>query len=103
MFAYLSSVCGFIFPFGQFIAPLVIWKIKKEEMPMVAEAAKETLNFQITLLLYSLVAVVLMLVGIGFILAVVPYIAGTILTIIAAIKAGNGELYCFPFTLRLVK
>src|SRR4051794_35065816 len=50
MLSHLTALCGYlIVPFGNIIAPLVIWLIKKDTMPLVDDQAKESLNFQITL------------------------------------------------------
>src|SRR3954470_12259895 len=35
MLAHLSGLAGFIIPFGSVIGPLVVWMIKKEEIPFV--------------------------------------------------------------------
>ena len=47
LFCHIGALAGFIFPFGNIIAPLVIWLIKKEEYPLVDDQGKESVNFQI--------------------------------------------------------
>lgn len=101
-FAHLSALAGLVFPFGNIIGPLIIWQIKKEQMAFVADQAKEALNFQITVTIALLVSFVLFIVVIGLLLAPIIGIAALVLTIIAAVKANNGEQYRYPFTLRLV-
>ena len=49
MLCHFSAFSGLIFPFGNFLAPLIIWLIKKEEMPFVEDQGKEVLNFQISM------------------------------------------------------
>jgi uncharacterized protein len=100
-------------PFGNIIGPLVVWLIKRGDSPSVDAHGKEALNFQISLTLYLIVAaaitVALMIVLIGFLLLpllvaaaiVVPFL-DLIFVIIASIKAGNGEVYRYPFTLRFI-
>ncbi len=94
---------------GCFIGPLVIWLVKKDTMPFVADQAKEALNFNITVAIALVVLVLLsvMTLGIGLIIAiplwVVIGIAWLVLTIIAAIKANEGVPYRYPFALRLIK
>src|SRR5882762_7660874 len=68
LFAHLSALIGYIIPFGSIIGPLIIWQIKKNEMPFVDDQGKEALNFQITVALAVLGCFVLMLVLIGFLL-----------------------------------
>jgi uncharacterized Tic20 family protein len=103
MFAHLSALIGFIIPFGNVIGPLVIWQMKKAEMPFVDDQGKEALNFQITALIAIVVCFVLMFVLIGMLLLPIVGLAVLILTIIGGIKANNGEAYRYPFALRLIK
>jgi uncharacterized protein len=102
MLGHLSALSGIIIPFGNIVAPLVIWQIKKADMPFAAEQAKEALNFNITLTIAGIIAAVLMIVLIGFVLLPIIGIAWLVLTILAGINASKGENYRYPFTLRLV-
>ncbi|MFV9672552.1 MAG: DUF4870 domain-containing protein [Acidimicrobiia bacterium] len=85
-----------------FIAPLVIWLMKRDEDPFVGYHAREALNFQISLIIYVIGSIILMLVLIGFILIFVVPIFALVVMIIAGIKAANGEFYRYPLTLRFV-
>lgn len=103
MGAHLSSFAGWLgIPFANIIAPLVIWMVKKDEMPFAAEHAKECLNFQITMTIGILICAVLMLVLIGIVGLIALAVIDVIFTIIAAIRAGEGQHYRYPFTLRFV-
>lgn len=108
LFAHLSALVGFVVPFGNVIGPLVIWLIKREQMPFVNDQGREALNFNITAGLVGLVLIALtvMSFGIGIFLTapigVVLAIAWLVLTIIAAIKANEGQAYRYPVCLRLV-
>ena len=55
-------------PFGHIIVPLVIWLIKKNAYPFVDEQGKESLNFQISMSIYGLVAGLLAFAIIGFLI-----------------------------------
>ncbi len=103
MVAHLISLVGFVIPFGNIIGPLVIWLMKKDTMPFVDDQGKEALNFNITIAIAAVVSGILTLVLIGFIMMIVVGIAWLVLTIIAAMKANAGEMYRYPFTLRLIK
>lgn len=103
MVAHLISLVGFIIPLGNIIGPLVIWLVKKDTMPFVEDQAKESLNFNITVAIAGIVCSLLILVVIGFVLLPLLAIAWIVLTIMAAMKANAGEMYRYPFTLRLVK
>lgn len=114
MFAHLSAllgaiVTGHMFAWGCFIGPLVIWLIKKDTLPFVNDQAKEALNFNITLAIVGLALLVLTIItfGLGLLLAVpigvIVGIGWLVFTIIAAIKANEGEAYRYPIALRLIK
>lgn len=103
MFAHLSGLAGFIVPFGNFIGPLIIWQIKKDDMPFVDDQGKEALNFQITVTLAVISCIILMFIVIGVLLLPLVGIAALVLTVIAAIKAHGGEAYRYPWCLRLLK
>ena len=103
MGCHLASFAGFLIPFGNIIGPLVVWLIKKEEFPPVADQGKEAVNFQITVALMGIVCAMLILVFIGLLLLPVLAIYWIVFTIIATMKANEGECYRYPFTLRLIK
>jgi uncharacterized Tic20 family protein len=103
MLSHLLALVGyFLVPFGNVIAPLIIYLMKKDESPFVADQSRESLNFQISVCIYALISGVLILILIGFLLLAVVVVAGAILTIIASVKAANGEAYRYPLTLRLI-
>lgn len=86
-----------------FLGPLIIWLIKKDESPFVNDQGKEALNFQISVALAAVVCFILMVVVIGFPLLVLLGVAALVLTIIAGIKANEGQAYRYPFAWRLLK
>lgn len=104
LFAHLSSFLGWVgLPFANIIAPLLIWQTKKEEMPFAAAQAKECLNFQISMTLYSIAALILCLIFIGILGLLAIVIIDVVYTIIAAIKANDGIAYRYPFTIRFIQ
>lgn len=68
MLCHLSALAGFIIPMGSIIGPLIVWLVKKDEMPLVAEHGRKSLNFQITMLIAYIVCFILMFAVIGVIL-----------------------------------
>ena len=102
LLAHLSALAGFVIPFGNLLGPLVIWQIKKNEMPFVDDQGKEALNFQITLTIEILVSALLCVILIGFLLLPIVGLYGLVMTIIGGVKANNGERYRYPLTLRLI-
>lgn len=103
MFCHLAALSGFIIPFGNIIGPLIIWLVKKDESSFVDEQGKESLNFQISVTIYCIVAAILVVVIIGIFLLIGIGILILVLVIVAAIKANNGESFEYPLTIRFVR
>lgn len=103
MLAHLSALAGFVVPFGNIIAPLVIWQIYKDRSMFVTEHAKESLNFQITMSIVYIIGIILVFVLIGIAILAIMGLVSLILFVIAAIKANNGEYYRYPLTIRFIK
>jgi uncharacterized Tic20 family protein len=101
---HLAALAGFFLPIvGNIVGPLVVWLIKKNEMPFVDRQGKEALNFQISVTIYLIASFILWLVIIGMLLTIGIAIAALVFTIIAAVKSSNGEDYRYPLTIRLIK
>ena len=109
MFGYLGMI-----PLGNIIAPLIVWLLKRGDSLGVDAHGKESLNFHISWTLYAIAASIvvgaLCLVVIGFLLLPflivglwVGWFVMFVLTIIAAVKASNGQLYRYPLTIRFLK
>jgi uncharacterized Tic20 family protein len=99
-FAILAHALGVV---TSFLGPLVIYYLKKDESKYVADHAKESLNFQITIFIGYVIAMFLKIVLIGFILPWLLSVINLVLIIVAAIKASENKLYRYPFNLRIVK
>ncbi|MBU2705352.1 DUF4870 domain-containing protein [Zooshikella marina] len=102
MACHLSAFTGILVPFGFILAPLIIWLVKKDTMPLVAKHGVESVNFQITFLLIYVVCTVLLFVLIGFVLLPIAMLVHAIFIIMASIKVSNGEDYRYPFAIRLI-
>src|SRR5688572_11607729 len=99
---HLSALSALFIPLGHLLGPLVIWLIKRGEMPMVDRHGKEALNFQITVTLASFLCGLLFVVGLGVILLFVLLAADAVLVIMAAVKTSRGEAFRYPLTWRLI-
>ncbi|MEI6858664.1 MAG: DUF4870 domain-containing protein [Shewanella sp.] len=100
---HVASFAGYIIPFGSILGPLIVWLMKRDEFPFVDECGRNCLNFKISIYIGVMISVVLMFVGIGFILIVLLAIADIVLTIIAAMKAGEGVSYKYPLSINFIK
>jgi uncharacterized Tic20 family protein len=95
--ALVASVVGLAF-----LGPLIVMLTKGNESAFVRRQAVESLNFQLSMLIYGVVSLVLWLILVGILLSIVVGIVWLVFTILGAIKASNGEDYRYPLTLRMV-
>ena len=103
MLTHLSALLVFTaIPFAHILGPLVVWLLKREEFPLVDDQGKESLNFQISMTIYGIVAAILVLLLIGIFLGIALMIAWLVLVIVASIKANGGERYRYPLTIRFI-
>jgi hypothetical protein len=86
-----------------FVAPLVIYLIKKDNSPYATAHAKESLNFQLTMLIAYFASFILMFILIGIPLLVLLSIANLVLVIIATIRASENKMYRYPFSIKFIK
>lgn len=118
MLCHLSALLVLVgIPFANILAPLLIWQIKKQDLPGIEHHGKEALNFQITATLIFLVlsagvftSLFLTMILIGFIMLPIVgllILAASILwivyTIVASVKANEGEKYRYPWTIRFIR
>jgi uncharacterized protein len=91
-----------------FVGPLVMWLIKREEHPFLDHHGKEALNFNLSMLLYAVVGVVISILTLGFgLIVAIPlgialFVTWVVAPIIGAVKASNGEGYRYPVTIRFI-
>lgn len=103
MICHLSAMLMYVTVIGGFVAPFVIWLLKRDEMPFLADQGKETLNFQITILLALACAGVLMLVLVGFPIFWGLLLFHFIVTLVAAVKVSEGVAFRYPFCWRVIR
>lgn len=56
---HLSTLSQYLIPFGNYLFPLLLWSSKKEKSAFIDYTGKQALNFQLSMLLYSLIALVI--------------------------------------------
>jgi uncharacterized Tic20 family protein len=110
---HLSGFAGWFFPFGNILAPLVLWSVKKNESTFIDEHGKAAVNFQLSIMLYVVLLAILFIpiaiftLGLGVIAILIGIIPAVLLkialVILASIKANNGEDYTYPFTINFIK
>ena len=100
---HLAALSTFVIGIGFIVGPLIPWLIKRDEMPFVDEAGKESLNFNISWFIWALVTLVLWLVLVGIALSIILGVAWLVLVVVAGVKASNGEQYRYPLTIRFIR
>lgn len=103
MAAHLSSILGVWACFLGALGPLVVLLAKGDRSPFVRSQAIEALNFNISVLLYSLVGWILLVVLIGIPILAALFVFWLVLTVVATVRVSHGEAYRYPLTLRLVR
>jgi uncharacterized protein len=100
VWAVLSHLSFFVLAI---IFPLIVFLTAGKDSPFVRRHSSEALNFHLSLLIYSLVSLVLVLVIIGIFLLIAVAIFGLVMTIIATVAAAQGRDYRYPLCIRMVR
>ena len=108
MFLHLSQLLGHTaVPVLGWVVPILIWQLKKNELPGLDPHGKNAANWILTEFIAAMICVVLAITVIGLIVAIplgiALYITGIIMPIIAGIKANGGEVWEYPLTIKFFK
>jgi uncharacterized Tic20 family protein len=111
MFCHLTGLAGLspLLPvIGGVVAPLAIWQLKADECPFVAEQGRRAVNFQLSMLLYVSIGIIVSFASIvgTFLVPVLFCVYGlinVIFVLIAAVKANRGQHYRYPISIRIFK
>jgi uncharacterized Tic20 family protein len=100
---HASALSGLFFHvLGFVLGPLIVWLIKRGDSAEIDANGKESLNFQISMLIYHAIAVVLCFVLIGIPILIALWILDVVFTIIASVKTSEGQFYRYPLTIRFL-
>ena len=112
MAAHLSALIAFV-GIPSLIGPLVVWLAKKDSDAYVTAHSVHALNFNISVLIYTIVGTIalgiigLATLGIGFLLAIPVVIIALIVWLVLVIQGGlaasRGEQFRYPMTIDFVK
>lgn len=111
LFLHLSQLAGYAVPFAGLVVPILMWQMKKDELPEIDAHGKMVANWMISAFIYSLAIGLFALVSVilfPLLLCVVPIgialaLASVAFPIIGALKANNGELWQYPMTIEFLK
>ena len=101
---HASALLGVFLHFpGHLLGPLIVWLAKRDDSPEIDAHGKESLNFQISMLIYNGIAVVFCLVLVGFAFLAVLWVLHALFVIVASIQASDGKFYRYPMTIRFIR
>lgn len=100
---HLSQLLDYVTGFGGLILPLILWACNKNSVSQMDEHGKAILNFQLSILIYSLISIPLILFfGLGILTLIAIAIIALVFPIINAINSSNGKEAYYPLSLRII-
>ena len=103
MLVHLSLLAGFVVPFAGLVLPIVLWQVKKTELPGIDIHGKIVVNWIISAIIYFFVSVLSILIIVGIPLLIALGIVGIVFPIIGGVKASNGEVWKYPLSIPFLK
>lgn len=103
MLCHLSAFAGFFFPFGAIIGPLICWLSRKDESQWVNQNGRNSLNFQLSMLLYMILTAPLCIIIVGIPILIFLILMKIICIIIASVKASKGEDFRYPIAIPFIQ
>lgn len=85
------------------ILPLVLYLMKKDQSPFVADQAKEALNFELNVFVILIVGIILMFIIIGIPIVLAALVGNVVLGIMAAMQANEGKVFRHRYIVRLIQ
>ncbi|HMH34097.1 MAG TPA: DUF4870 domain-containing protein [Puia sp.] len=114
MLCHISALASLFLPYGNILGPLIVWQIKKNELPEIDRHGKESLNFQITMSIIGIIFAIFLIgslgyaalfqspfvmvssgIGLSLIAGLIRFLSW-ILVAIAGIRAFNGGFFSYP-------
>jgi len=102
MVMHLSQFAGFVVPVAGLVLPIVMWATEKDRSREIDRHGRVILNWMISSLIYTVVAIILCFVVIGFPLLIGLVVASVVFTIIGAVKASAGVCWPYPMSIRFL-
>ena len=100
--AHWTALVAGLFGGLSFLGPLIVMLVKGNDSPWIRRQSVESLNFQISIMIYAIVSAILIIALVGLILLPIVGIFWLVFTIIGSVKASAGEDYRYPLTIRMV-
>lgn len=98
---HICQLLTFVTGFGGLIVPLILWLTQKDKVENIDEHGRAILNFQVSLIIYSIISIPLIFILVGFVMLGLIAILGIVFPIINAVNASNGREIYYPLSLPL--
>lgn len=102
MGCHLAGFAGFLVPMGSILGPLAVWMMKKQDHEFIDEQGKEAINFQLSMFILEIIAVLLCLIVIGIPMLIFLEVFKLVIMVVAVIRASDGLHHRYPLTMRIV-
>jgi uncharacterized Tic20 family protein len=99
LFLHLSQLAGFLVPLAGLVVPVVIWQLKKGDLPGLDAHGKNVVNWIISEIIYAVACVLLVFVLVGIPLLIALGVLGVVFPVVGGIKANNGEVWKYPLAI----
>ncbi len=100
---HLSVLSGLVVPMAGLIVPVVIFILKKDQIPGLIPHGHVVFNWLISVVIYAIISFILLFVGIGALLLAVLAILSLVFPIIGAVKASEGQVWPYPLSIKFFK
>lgn len=103
MILHLSMLSGLVVPLAGLIVPIVIYLLKKDELPGLVPHGHVVFNWMISAVIYAIISMILMIVIIGGFLLMALALVSLVFPIIGGVKASEGEVWPYPLSIKFFK
>ena len=100
LWATLVHIGGVLFGF---LPALIGYVVLKDRGPFIREHTATALNFQLTVLIASILAIPLSFIIVGLFVLMAIGVLLVIFSIMAAVAANNGQRYTYPLSIPFVR
>lgn len=96
---HLSQFAGYVIPLAGLVIPILIWQMKKQQMPALDPHGKVVANWLLSALIYGACCIPLCFIIIGIPLLGILGVLGIVFPILGAIKASEGTVWPYPLSI----
>ncbi len=99
MFIHFSVLASWLVPLAGVVVPVLLWQLKKDELPGIQPHAHIVLNWIVSSFVYAVICFLLLFIAIGALGFFILGLLTVIYSIVGGVKANDGELWPYPGTI----